>query len=159
MWVNGIFFFCRTIFIKNNNMIHLITPLAKAYNTLDASLFNTIIANKFVYESQMVFAPMVGKANFLEYITGKFATIKNSGALVYAEIGYSSYNNDTSVDIEVLKQTGKPSIIMAQNNKEEKVALLMPEFNKAGLIIRMDMCGISPHWSTAKRTYLYPGLV
>lgn len=126
-------------------MIHLITKVATAYNTLDASLFEPIIADDFVYESQHVLEALVGKTNFLEYITGKFNTIQKTGATVFAELGYSGSDNINC-------------IIMAQGNRENKGALLFIEINTAGKIQRMDMCTVAPNWRTAKRTHVYPGI-
>ena len=139
-------------------MQKVITQLATAYNTLNAHLLEPIIASEFEYESQHVFDVMRGKATFIEYITGKFATIKRTGATVYAEIGYSDYNNDISLSISTLQKNGHACLIISQGSKEDKVSLLMPKYNHAGLIQRMDMCGIAPHWSKAKRTHVYPGL-
>ncbi|MFM2337336.1 MAG: hypothetical protein RL115_529 [Bacteroidota bacterium] len=138
-------------------MIKKIENLAKAYNTLNADLFEPLLVNDFTYESQMVFGCMEGKADFMEYIKGKFNAIKKSSAWIYAEIGYSTYNN-SNLPIEELMENGNPCLIMAQSDKSNISALLMPEFNCEGKIIRMDMCGITPHWSTAKRTGIYPGL-
>ena len=139
-------------------MQKVITQLATAYNTYNAKLFESIIANDFEYESQQVFDVMRGKSIFIKYITGKFKTIKRTGATVYAEIGYSDWNNDVSKSITQLQKTGKACLIMAQGEKENKVAILMPKFNNAGLIQQMIMCSIAPHWSNAKRTLVYPGL-
>jgi hypothetical protein len=115
--------------------------------------------NDFVYESQNVLAAINGKNDFLKYIAEKFALIKETGSLVYAEIGYSNYDNDTSLSLEELYAKGSPSIIMAQNAKENKGALLIFKYNEHGKLLRMDMCTVAPNWTTAKRTNEYPGLV
>lgn len=126
-------------------MIQLLTQVATAYNTLSASLFEPIIADDFVYESQHVFEPMVGKNNFMEYITGKFKTIQKTGATIFAELGCSDSDNINC-------------IILAQGDKEKKVALLFITLNAAGKIQNMEMCTIAPNWRTAKRSNVYPGL-
>lgn len=121
----------------------IVRKIATAYNTLNPDVFTDLIADDFTYESQHVFEPMNGKETFLEYINGKYNTIKRTGALVYAEIGY--YED-------------APCIIMAQGDKENKGALLFIELTSEGdKVKRMDMCGIAPNWSSAKRTHEYPG--
>jgi len=126
-------------------MINTITQIATAYNTLDTTVFNSLIADDFVYESQNVFEPISGKENFMVYINGKFSSIKESGSFVFAEICYLG-RNDT------------PCIIISQGTKEKKGALLIIEINQNNKIRRMDMCTVAPNWSTAKRTNIYPGL-
>jgi hypothetical protein len=123
---------------------NLVRKIATAYNTLNSEILTDLIADDFVYESQHVFEPMNGKDNFLKYIAGKYKTIQNSKSIVYAEIGYHE---------------NTPCIIISQGEKDNKGALLFLELTKEGdKIQRMDMCGIAPHWSSAKRTHEYPGL-
>jgi len=122
---------------------NLVRKIATAYNTLNSEIFTDLIADDFVYESQHVFESMNGKDNFLKYIAGKYKTIQNSKSIVYAEIGYHE---------------NTPCIIISQGEKDNKRALLFLELTKEGdKIQRMDMCGIAPHWSSAKRTHEYPG--
>jgi hypothetical protein len=123
---------------------NLVRKIATAYNTLNSEIFIGIIAENFIYESQHVFEPMNGKETFLKYIAGKYKTIQNSTNAVYAEL---AFHDNT------------PCIIISQGEKENKGALLFLELTKEGdKIQRMDMCGIAPHWSSAKRTHEYPGL-
>lgn len=138
-------------------MIQTVMNVATAYNTLNAAIFEHVLAPDFVYESQHVFGAMEGKATFITYIQAKYEAIEKSGALVYAEIGFSDSDNDINLSVAELMQIGNASIIIAQGSKENKSALLMLEFNTEGKISRMDMCTISPNWRTAKRTGLYPG--
>jgi hypothetical protein len=87
---------------------------------------------------------MNGKESFLAYIIKKYTAFKNTNNLVYAELGFHQ---------------NTPCIIMSQGDKENKGALIFIELTKEeDKIQRMDMCGISPHWSSARRTHEYPGL-
>ena len=122
----------------------LVRKVATAYNTLNSEVFKDIIPDDFTYESQHVFEPINGKDKFLEYIGAKYNTIQNSNNAVYAEFAYHE---------------NSPCIIISQGDKENKGALLLLELTTEGdKIQRMDMCGVAPHWSSAKRTHEYPGL-
>lgn len=126
-----------------NTKEQIVRKIATAYNTLNPEIFADFLADDFTYESQHVFEPMNGKETFLEYIKGKYNTIRRTGEKVYAEIGY--YEN-------------APCMIISQGDKEDKVALLFIELTTEGdKVQRMDMCGVAPNWSSAKRTHEYPG--
>lgn len=58
------------------NETELLIEYAKAWNHLNADFLEPILADDFTYESQWVFAAMHGKAKYLEYIRGKFETIR-----------------------------------------------------------------------------------
>ena len=72
----------------------IVRKIATAYNTLNPDIFTDLIADDFTYESQHVFTPMNGKEKFLEYIAGKYNTIKRTGETVYAEGRYYSFANE-----------------------------------------------------------------
>ena len=47
-----------------------------AWNTLDSSLFEAILSDDFEYISVWVFETMKGKDRYMEYISGKFESIR-----------------------------------------------------------------------------------
>lgn len=138
-----------------NNQLRIIKQIATAYNRFDYSLFEPLLADNSVYESQMVHVPMNGKENFLAFIKAKFKTIQETNAIVFAEIGYLSLKSQTG-NPKFLMKENTPCIIIAQGNKENKASILLIKV-KDDLVTQMDMCTkVQPHWSAAKRTNEYP---
>ena len=60
--------------------------VCKAWNTLDGSLFEPILSDDFEYISVWVLETMEGKEKYLEYIKGKFESIRKGNNPVVAEI-------------------------------------------------------------------------
>lgn len=58
--------------------------VCRAWNELDASLLEPILSDDFEYISVWVFETMKGKERYLEYIKGKFESIKNGNNPVSA---------------------------------------------------------------------------
>ncbi len=62
--------------------------ICQAWNKLDASLFEPILSEDFEYISFWVLETMNGKEHYMDYIRGKFESIKNEGCPVTAEVLY-----------------------------------------------------------------------
>ena len=62
--------------------------LCQAWNLLDASLFESILSDDFEYISFWVFDAMNGKECYMDYIKGKFNTIRNGDNPVSAKVIY-----------------------------------------------------------------------
>lgn len=62
--------------------------VCRAWNELDASLFEPILSDDFEYISVWVLKTMEGKGKYLEYIKGKFESIRKGDNPVVAEILY-----------------------------------------------------------------------
>lgn len=62
--------------------------VCEAWNTLDGSLFESILCDDFEYISVWVLETMKGKDKYLEYINGKFESIRKGNNPVSAEILY-----------------------------------------------------------------------
>lgn len=62
--------------------------ICRAWNELDASLFEPILSDDFEYISVWVLETMKGKDRYMEYISGKFESIKKGNNPVIAEILY-----------------------------------------------------------------------
>ena len=69
------------------NELELIRKVAKAYNNLDYKEIEGVASDDIIYESQNVFSALNGKNAVIDYLKGKFQTIKDSGNSVFAEIG------------------------------------------------------------------------
>ena len=116
---------------------------AKMMNTLSADSLKELLADDFVYESQMVFQALESKPAFLDYIEPKLHTIRNSDAPVYAEMGtVTAYGKNQSC------------VILAQRDKANLVALVLAKVD-GDRLKRLDLC-ILPSPQTAERSGEYP---
>ena len=116
---------------------------ATMMNTLDAAHLAPLLAEDFRYSSQWVLATIGSKAEFLDYITPKLETLRNAGAVVWAEFGWLDHENPG------------PCVVMAQGGKENLVAVVLAGVAD-GKIARLDMCGVPPP-RHVRRSGEYPG--
>jgi hypothetical protein len=116
---------------------------ARMLNTLNSATLEPLLADDFVYESQHVFQPIESKKNFIDYIRPKLITIQQAKATVFAEMG-------------TVEAYGKvqPCVILAQNEKENLVALALAKVD-GPLLKRIDLCIVPPP-HTAERSGEYP---
>jgi len=121
---------------------------ATMFNTLSIEPLEGILAEDFVYESQMTFEPLESKQEFLDYMTRKLQTIANSDAPVFAEMGtVGSYGDCGRI---------RPCVIVAQYDKSNLMMLVFArvEDNK---LKHLHLC-VLPRPETAERSGEYPGL-
>lgn len=116
---------------------------AAMLNTLDATRLEPLLADDFVYESQMVFMPLTSKGAFLEYIGQKLEAVRRSGEPVFAELGHVSAYRAT-----------QPCVILAQGDAEKLIGFVVATA-EGGLLKRLDLC-IAPPADTALRSGEYP---
>src|SRR5690606_23670699 len=69
------------------NETELLIEYAKCWNNLDVSYIEELLGDDLEYTSQWVFETMYGKDNYLQYLSGKFNTIRNSINIPKAELG------------------------------------------------------------------------
>ena len=115
---------------------------AAMINTLDISKLEPYLSKDFRYTSQMVLSDIVSKHDFLNYMGGKLATIRNSGSKIWAEMG---------IDPEGFPG---PCVILSQGEKENLVGVVLATV-EADLIKQFDLC-IVPTPRSALRTGEYP---
>ena len=96
---------------------------ASAWNSLDISPIATLLDDNFHYSSFWVLEQMTTAEQYLDYLKGKFATLRRSGSLVKAE-----------------HIPGKDFIILTQDNRNRCGIILT--VNDLGLIARADMMPI-----------------
>ena len=129
--------------IENENL----RLLAKSWNTLDISPIIPIICEDFIFESQWVLVPIVGKAHFLEYLNSKFNAIKNAQQKetisINAELGM------------IPKLDSRPCIILTQLVSDEKRQVTVLITLKTHLIAKMQICSI-PNPTDAITTGEFP---
>jgi len=118
----------------------LVIDFAKTWNNLDISFIQDILLNDFHYSSQLVFKEIENKEDYLNYLEGKFKTIKKTNSKVIAELGI--YDGEHCL---VLKQTiGKIT--------QEATFLIKTKGEK---ISRADICMI-PSPKYVKRLGIIP---
>lgn len=113
--------------------------LAHAYNTLNASFMDNILANDLLYTSQWVLDEMHGKQAFLDYLTAKFHSIEKAESSIYAEL--ATYR-------------GQHCLVIAQGSKDNPVATMLVK-SKQGKISEICLCEV-PHFSECVRLGIYP---
>ena len=138
------------------NESELVELYAKTWNTLNPAIIEPYLADDVVYESQLVFDPLIGKKAVFDYLQGKMQTIKQTRykSDVYAEIGHCGSQDGNKVQV-LSASAFRPCVLMAQGNPDKIIALILLETD-AGKIKRIDLCTIAPHPSTATRTGEYP---
>lgn len=117
---------------------------AKMMNTLDVGHLAPLLAPDFHYASQWVFAEISTSADYLDYITPKLRTIRDSGTYVRAEMGYLEHGFPG------------PCVVLAQGGPQALVAVILAQV-RGKQIARIDMCGTPSPYSVA-RTGIYPGI-
>jgi hypothetical protein len=130
------------------NEAELLIEYAKCWNNKDVSYIRDILCENLEYTSQWVFETMYGKDTYLQYLSGKFATLKRNwqNSAITAEVGFFrgvSFGKD------------KPCLVITQilNGQPNKVTILIEV--KDGKIAQIAMCGI-PHPNGAELFEMYP---
>lgn len=106
---------------------------AKMMNPLDPSCVESLLAEDFQSASQWVFTDIKSKNKYLGHIAPKLESIKNSGAQVWAEMGWLG------------QYLQLPCVVMVQGDKDNLEAVVLAKVDGVK-IKRMDLCGTpSPH--------------
>ncbi|MBI5944553.1 MAG: hypothetical protein HY864_09305 [Chloroflexi bacterium] len=116
---------------------------AKMMNTLNVECFEPLLADDFIYESQMVLVPLKSKKEFLDYIYPKLRAIQQAKATAFAEMG-----------TVMAYRENQPCVILAQADKSNLVGLVFVKVD-GEFIKRLDLCIVPPP-QEAKRSGEYP---
>jgi hypothetical protein len=112
----------------------LLVQLAKCWNNLDVSFIENHLANDITYESQWVFTPIQGKANFLPYLNSKFQAIKTA-----VQQGEMQVSAELAIHPSL---TSKECLVLTQTTSQEDVVVLVVIELLDDLISRIDVCFI-----------------
>jgi len=117
-----------------NYEIELLRYLAKSWNNLDVSFIEEILTEDFIYESQWVLNPLVGKQQFLSYLNAKFSAIKKvKNTQVMTVSAEMAFHKDISE---------RPCLILSQitNSGIRQVSVLVESVGNK--LKRIDVCFI-----------------
>jgi len=117
-----------------NYEIELLRYLAKSWNNLDVSFIEEILTDDFIYESQWVLNPLVGKQQFLSYLNAKFSAIKKvRNTQVMTVSAEMAFHKDISE---------RPCLILSQitNSGIRQVSVLVESVGNK--VKRIDVCFI-----------------
>ncbi|MBS1631693.1 MAG: hypothetical protein JST10_03870 [Bacteroidetes bacterium] len=117
-----------------NYEIELLRYLAKSWNNLDVSFIEEILTDDFIYESQWVLSPLVGKQQFLSYLNAKFSAIKKArNTQIMTVSAEMAFHKDTSE---------RPCLILSQitNDGIRQVSVLVESVGNK--MKRIDVCFI-----------------
>ncbi|MCC6448331.1 MAG: hypothetical protein IT215_06580 [Chitinophagaceae bacterium] len=117
-----------------NYEIELLRYLAKSWNNLDVSFIEEILTDDFIYESQWVLNPLVGKQQFLSYLNAKFSAIKKvRNTQVMTVSAEMAFHKDISE---------RPCLILSQitNSGIRQVSVLVESVGNK--LKRIDVCFI-----------------
>lgn len=117
-----------------NYEIELLRYLAKSWNNLDVSFIEEILTDDFIYESQWVLNPLVGKQQFLSYLNAKFSAIKKvRNTQIMTVSAEMAFHKDISE---------RPCLILSQITNEgfRQVSVLVESVGNK--MKRIDVCFI-----------------
>lgn len=94
--------------MNNVNDKKLAELVCQAWNSLDSKLLEPVLSDDYEYESFWVFETMKGKNTYLDYLKGKFASIKDGDKSVSAS---AFFQEEIGKHIVVLDQCGNMAAI------------------------------------------------
>lgn len=112
----------------------LLVQFAKCWNNLDVSFIENHLAEDITYESQWVFTPIKGKANFLPYLKSKFQAIKTA-----VQQGKMQVSAELAIHPSL---TSKDCLVLTQTTSQEDIVVLVVIELLHDLISRIDVCFI-----------------
>lgn len=110
-----------------DNNLRVIRTFAESWKKKDASLIEPYITSDFIYSSQWVLEGIKGKGEYINYLSGKFDTIKN-----------------THSNIKVAIVPNKNSIFLCQDNNQTCVLQIDVQHGMAHSAIMCfpDLCNL-----------------
>lgn len=126
-------------------LIEKLQLIAKSWNSLDASFLADVLADEVVFESQWVLVSIKGKANFMDYVTNKFQSIKE-----YSQHSLCSIRAEVVLHPSLFNS---PGLVITQitDSGVNQVSLVLRL--KDNLITHIDVCFIP---DPTEAIFIYP---
>ncbi|WP_416438854.1 hypothetical protein [Phnomibacter sp. MR] len=116
------------------NKLELIQQLAYAWNNLGLSELADHLADDIVYESQWVLQPIQGRAELLQYLSGKFDTLRKlKGQPEGNVVANLAYLDAATTD---------PCLVVSQSTNNGKREMLVTIQERNNKIHRIDLCAV-----------------
>ena len=141
VWMRSIYNNC--LCDEGTTELYAATAYACAWNRLDCTEFLELLAPDAHYASQWVFEELESKAAIADYLIAKMRSVRDSNALVFAELGKTS-----------LSWPGRDYVALAQGRKDVVSAVVMFTIEE-GHVKRFDLC--MPDLVRVIRSGHYPG--
>jgi hypothetical protein len=123
--------------------------LARAWNTLNASLLEPYVAKDIIFWSQQALTDMTGKNAVMAHLKAEMETIRRSPQeRIFAELGETK-------PYPLAPDDPEPCVVLARGDRNNIRALALLKLD-CGKINSIGICSDAPHPSTAKRTGDYP---
>ncbi|MGD8493975.1 MAG: hypothetical protein PVI38_16590 [Desulfobacterales bacterium] len=123
--------------------------LARAWNTLNASLLEPYVAKDIIFWSQQALTDMTGKNAVMAHLKAEMETIRRSPQeRIFAELGETK-------PYPLAPDDPEPCVVLARGDRNNIRALALLKLD-CGKINSIGICSDAPHPSTAKRTGEYP---
>ena len=126
--------------------LFLLSQIAKARNQFDPSGLRDLFGANAVYESQDSFDKIVGRDAIFEYLSNRYAFIKEQ-----ADLGKDT-GKDTGKailgEVDSVPYASTPCIIFEQSGR--RLALWIIVMDGEGLIKRFDIITFAPHPASAR---------
>ncbi|MGD8943639.1 MAG: hypothetical protein PVJ37_10255 [Desulfobacterales bacterium] len=123
--------------------------LARAWNTLNASLLEPYVAKDIIFWSQQALPDMTGKNAVMAHLKAEMETIRRSPQeRIFAELGETK-------PYPLAPDDPEPCVVLARGDRNNIRALALLKLD-CGKINSIGICSDAPHPSTAKRTGEYP---
>ena len=107
-----------------NREIDFLEKLAEAYQTYDASVVEDYLADDMHYASMWVFHEMTSKKEYMDYLTGKLATLKRSNIKLGYKIVEGRMHSHGLLVTNQLAPGNKPFGFIADFDDNGKVNML-----------------------------------
>lgn len=137
----------------NDYKFEIVYNLARMYNKYDTTLIEKYLNKNTVYESQFVFDSLKGEKIITEFLKEKFATLKNTGNRVVAEIGYLRSQKGYTVKLASLVED-EICVVLTQIREQICVPVFLKTEKKK--ILSIDICGVVPTAAQIDKTGIYP---
>lgn len=79
---------------------HLVELLLDAWTSLDPNIIEPLLAEDLHYYSWWVMSEIHSKSEYMDYIRGKFTTLRESGNKPIVKLGISSENGEYAVALQ-----------------------------------------------------------
>ena len=133
----------RRFMRQNDEELKAVIILANGYETGDFRPLYSLLSEDCVWQSQWRFDRVTGRKAVIDYYQNKGKTLRESGSSVRSDImelleiaAIKPGSSDLSCFLE-----GKLCVLTAQEfNGEDMLCLIVPSYNEAGLLSRIDVC-------------------